>query len=253
MRREQDLRSTEGVEMIDGLGAAASGISAQSRRMDALANDIANVNTPAHAAERASFAALVNGGEAAGVAYVDGGPSFAQGALEETGNPLDLAIEGDGFFQVTRPNGQLSLVRAGAFSVDARGQVVTATGEKLFPPLTLPPGTGPQQLAIDPSGVATVNGQQIGQVQIVTVPAPAGLLADGEGGFTATAASGAPAPAGGAKVRQGALEASGTDLATATVDTIATRTAFSASVGSLHAQDEMLEALIEMARREGGQ
>jgi flagellar basal-body rod protein FlgG len=238
--------------MIDGLGAAASGISAQSRRMDALANDVANANTAGYAAEQASFAALVNAGKPAGVAYVDGGPGFSQGALEETGNPLDLAIEGDGFFQVTRPGGQLALVRAGAFSVDARGQVVTATGEKLFPPLTLPPGADPRQLAIDPSGVATVNGQQIGQVQIVTVPAPGGLLREGGGLLTPTPASGAPAPAGAAKLRQGALEASTTDLATNAADTIATRTAFSASVGSLHAQDEMLEALIEMARREGG-
>lgn len=236
--------------MIDGLGAAASGITAQSRRMDALANDVANVNTAGYAAEQASFAALVNGGQPAGVAYVDAGPGFAQGALEETGNPLDLAIEGDGFFQVTRPNGQIALVRAGAFSVDARGQVVTATGERLFPPLTLPPGTSPEQLAIDPSGVATVNGHQIGQVQIVTVPARGGLLPEGGGLLSPTAASGAPVPAAGARVRQGALEASGTDLATAAVDTIATRTAFTAAVGSLHAQDEMLGALIEMAARE---
>ena len=238
--------------MIDGLGAAASGLSAQSRRMDALANDVANANTAGYAADRASFAALVDGaGKPAGVAFVDQGRDFSQGALEETGNPLDLAIEGDGFFQVSRPGGQIALVRAGAFSVDARGQVVTATGERLFPPITLPPGADPQQLAIDPSGVATVNGQQIGQVQVVTVPAPGGLIADA-GEYLPTAASGAPAPATGALVRQGALEASNTDLATAAVDMDVTRTAFTASVGSMHAQDEMLDALMEMARREEG-
>jgi flagellar basal-body rod protein FlgG len=236
--------------MIDGLGAAASGISAQSRRMDALANDVSNANTAGYAAERASFAALVNDGKAGGVAYRDGGSDFRQGALQETGNPLDLAIEGDGFFQVTRPNGQIALVRAGAFSVDARGQVVTATGERMFPPLTLPPGSDPRALAVDPSGVVTVNGQQLGQVQVVTVPAPGGLLRESGGMYTPTAASGAPAPAGAARIRQGALEASGTDIATNAADTIATRTAFNASVGSLRAQDEMLGALIEMAARE---
>src|SRR3954447_18448187 len=235
--------------MIDGLGAAASGLSAQSRRMDALANDVANVNTAGYATERADFAALVNGGRSAGVAYRDLGSDFEQGPLQETGNPLDLAIEGDGFFQVSRPTGQIALVRGGEFSVDASGQVVTATGDRLFPPRTLPPGTDGSALAIDPSGVATGNGQQIGQVQVVTVPARGGLLRDGDG-YTATAASGAPVPATNAQVQQGALEASNVDLATNTVDTVMTQAAFSASASSLHAQDEMLSALMEMAARE---
>ena len=236
--------------MIDGLGAAAGGLSAQSRRMDALANDIANSSTPGYAPERTSFSELVDAGMGAGVASTDLGPAFAQGALEQTGNPLDLAIEGNGFFQVARPNGQIALVRAGAFGVDAAGNVVTATGDRLFPPLTLPPGTGPEALAVDPNGVVSVNGHQIGQVQVVTVPAPGGLLRDGDGLWSATAASGAPVRATGAVVRQGALEASGTDLVDTASDTIATRTAFTASVLSLHAQDDMLGALIELAARE---
>src|SRR3954447_23682138 len=192
--------------MIDGLGAAQSGLSAQSRRMDALANDVANANTAGYAAERASFEELVNARMPAGVRYRDGGPDFHQNALEETGNPLDLAIEGDGFFQVSRPGGQIALVRSGAFSVDATGQVVTATGARLFPPLTLPPGTDERALAIDPSGVATVNGHQIGQVQVVSVPAQGGLLRD-SGVCSPTPASGAPVVASAASVRQGALEA----------------------------------------------
>src|SRR4051812_23509897 len=223
--------------MIDGLGAAQSGLSAQSRRMDALANDVANANTAGYAAERASFEELVNARMPAGVRYRDGGPDFHQNALEETGNPLDLAIEGDGFFQVSRPGGQIALVRAGAFSVDATGQVVTATGDRLFPPLTLPPGTDQRALAIDPNGVASVNGQQIGQVQVVTVPAAGGLLRDG-GVYLPTAASGAPVVAAGSRVRQGALEASSVDLTQSVVDMSVTRTAFTAAAGSLHAYDE---------------
>jgi flagellar basal-body rod protein FlgG len=236
--------------MIDGLGAAASGLSAQSRRMDALANDVANVNTAGYAAERSDFAALLTGAQSAGVTYRDLGPDFQQGALEETGNPLDLAVQGNGFFQVSRPGGQIALVRAGAFSVDARGQVVTATGDRLFPPITLPPGTDPAALAIDPSGVATVNGQQIGQVQVVTVPARGGLLPDGNGGYSPTAASGAPVAAARATVVQGALEASNVDLVTNTVDQLNTAAAFSAAASSLHAQDEMLGALMELTARE---
>ncbi|MEA2427468.1 MAG: flagellar basal-body rod protein FlgG [Thermoleophilaceae bacterium] len=236
--------------MIDGIGAARSGLSAQGQRMDALANDIANVNTAGYAPERTGFQELVNAGTPAGVSTTDLGPDFQQGALQQTGQPLDMGIEGDGFFQVTRQGGQLALVRSGAFSVDASGQVVTATGERLYPPLTLPAGTGPEGLAVAPSGLVTVNGQPIGQVQIVTVPARGGLIRNGDGSYSATTASGAPVPATGAKVRQGTLEESGTDLVDATVGTIATRTAFTASVGSLHAYDEMLGALIELASRE---
>jgi flagellar basal-body rod protein FlgG len=220
--------------MIDGLGAAIGGINAQTRRMDALANDIANVNTAGYKPVRQST----------------GTPDVQQGALEETGQPLDLAIEGDGFFQVSRPGGALGLVRSGAFSVDANGYLVSATGDRVYPPIQLPAGTGPESLAVDPSGAATVNGQQIGQVQIVTVPAAGGLIDNGDGSFGATPASGAPVSATGSRVRQGALEASGTDLASVSVEEIATRTAFTASVGSLHAYDEMLGALIEMASRE---
>ena len=220
--------------MIDGLGAAIGGINAQTRRMDAVANDIANVNTSGYKPVRAST----------------GTPSFQQSALEETGQPLDLAIDGDGFFQVSRAGGQLGLVRSGAFSVDANGYLVTASGERLYPPVQLPPGTGPTALAVDPSGVASVNGQQIGQVQIVTVPAADGLIENPDGTLGATPASGAPVPATGSRVVQGALEMSGTDIASTTADEIATRTAFTASVGSLHAYDEMLGALIELASRE---
>jgi flagellar basal-body rod protein FlgG len=235
--------------MIDGLGAARSGLSAQSRRMDALAGDIANVNTAGYAPQRTSFGELVNAGMQAGVELRDIGPDFTQGALHETGRPLDLAIEGDGFFQVSRPGGQIGLVRAGAFGVDAGGQVVSATGDRLFPPLALPPGTDEQALAVDPSGVVTVNGQQIGQVQIVTVPNRGGLLREDGGVFSATPASGAPVPAADARIRQGVQEGSGTDLAEATVETMTTRTAFTASVGSLHAQDAMFGALMELADR----
>ena len=221
--------------MIDGLGAAIGGINAQTRRMDAVANDVANVNTAGYKPVRAST----------------GTPDFAnQGALEETGNPTDLAIEGDGFFQVSRAGGQLGLVRSGAFSVDANGYLVSATGDRLYPPIQLPTGAGADSLAVDPSGRATVNGQQIGQVQIVTVPATDGLIENPDGTLSATPASGGTVPAGGSVVRQGALEMSGTDLASSTVEEIATRTAFTASVGSLHAYDAMLGALIEMASRE---
>jgi flagellar basal-body rod protein FlgG len=240
--------------MLDGLGAARSGLSAQSQRMDALANDIANVNTAGYSPERTSFEDVVARAAAGqptsgGVAFRSNGPASGQGPIVETGNPLDLAIEGDGWFQVSRPTGQIALVRAGAFGVDANGQVVTATGERLFPPLSLPPGTNTDALRIDPSGVATVNGQQIGQVQIVTVPAPSGLIANGDGTFSATVGSGTPSPATGSAVVQGALEQSGTDLAESAVEMTATHTAFDAAARSLSAQYDMLGALIEMADR----
>src|SRR4051812_19849126 len=99
-----------GSSMIQGLGAALSALTAQEQRMDALANDTANVNTVGYRAARTAMAERAAGG----VAAVDLGPSSAQGALMETGEPFDVAIEGDGWFQLQRADGSRALTRAGA-------------------------------------------------------------------------------------------------------------------------------------------
>jgi flagellar basal-body rod protein FlgG len=181
--------------MIQGISAALSALSAGQQRMDALANDTANVNTTGY---RAS-----------------GRPS-AQGALIETGQPLDLAIEGDGAFQLA--GGRTT--RDGAFQLDASAQIVTSSGQSLSPPVRLPPGADASSVRISPDGSVFVGGAQVGQIQLV----------------------------GRGVLHQGALEESNVDLADTTVGQITTRTSYAAAVDALHVQDEMWASLMELRR-----
>jgi flagellar basal-body rod protein FlgG len=179
--------------MIQSLGAALSALTAGQQRMDALANDTANVNT--------------TGYKAAG--------RLSQGALVETGQPLDLAIEGDGAFQVGART-----TRDGSFQLDASARIVTSSGQSLSPPVQLPPGTDASAVRIDPDGSVFVGGAQVGQIQLV----------------------------GRGLIRQGALESSNVDLADTTVGAIQTRTSYAAAVKALHVQDEMWASLMDIRR-----
>src|SRR5436305_239772 len=192
---------TEDSPMIDGLYTAASGLAAEQRKMDAVANDVANVDTPGYQSERVEFSDVLGGG----VVARSGGESAEQGAIEETGQPFDLAIQGDGYFQVLRPNGQLALTRNGSFRPDSYGRLVTPGGDRLDPPVTVPTGIDPAGVSVAPNGRVSANGSPIGQVNVVTVPAPAALVPIGDGLVAPSTASGAVQPATGATIAQGAL------------------------------------------------
>lgn len=244
--------------MIEGFGAALSALSAQQQRMDALANDTANVNTAGYRSDRVGFTDLIQGSAASsggttapqaasGVAAISLGPSSAQGALVDTGNPLDLAIEGDGFFQVAGPSGQPALTRQGAFHVNATGEIVSDSGAPLLPPVRLPAGSDGSAIHISADGTVTVSGVRAARIQVVTVAAPDALQPAGDGTYAPTSASGPPtaAPAT-AVVRQGALESSNVDLADTSLGTVQARISYAAAVKVLHVQDEMLGALLDM-------
>lgn len=226
--------------MLSSLYTAASAIAAEQRRMDGAANDVANVDTPGYREQRTEFSEVLGGG----VSVRSAGESTAQGAIEATGEPFDLAIEGDGWFQVRRPNGQLALTRNGSFGPDSHGRLATAGGDRLEPPVTLPPGTDPANVTVATDGTVSAGGATIGSVVLVNVPAPAGLQAAGGGLRTPTAASGQPQPATGALVRQGALESSNVDLADTTVQSIEATASTAAAAAAIRAQDAMLAALI---------
>jgi flagellar basal-body rod protein FlgG len=226
--------------MIGSLYTAASAVIAEQRRMDGVANDVANVNTPGYRSQRTDFSDTLGGG----VVARQSGESSAQGAIEQTDQPFDLAIEGDGWFQVRRPNGQLALTRDGSFRPDSYGRLATAGGDRLEPPVALPPGTDPATVSVGPGGSISAAGTTIGQVSVVTVPAPAGLLAVGDGLRSPTAASGSPQPATGATIRQGALESSNVDLADTTVASIDAEASTKAAAAAFRAQDAMLAALL---------
>ncbi|MFP5364221.1 MAG: flagellar hook-basal body protein [Thermoleophilia bacterium] len=237
--------------MLEGLRAAATGMTAQQRRMDALSNDIANVNTAGYKHERTSFRDLVASetgmGGAPGVSAGAGaaadsiGRGWGQGGLQSTGQPLDVAIQGDGFLQVSLPDGRSALTRDGALRVDARGRLGTKDGALLRPPVTLPTGMSPDELTIAPDGTLFGQGRPLGRLTVVTVAAPHQLDDAGDGRYTTNAASGAVRAAGaGTTLAQGALEMSNVDLGDAMVDLMAAQRGFQMASQAVKTQDQML-------------
>jgi flagellar basal-body rod protein FlgG len=207
--------------MLEGLYSAAAGMAAQQEQVDAISNDLANASTSGYKSERVAFSDLLyDTVDVAGTVTTDGagasarmiGRDEAQGALQQTGDPLDLAIEGPGYFQITRADGQTALTRDGTFSIDASGTLVNSEGNRLTPPIKLPPGISASEISIAPDGTVSAGKRTLGQIKLVTVTSPEHLLSDSGGELTPTAASGAPQAAAG-KIRQGALEASNVNVA----------------------------------------
>jgi flagellar basal-body rod protein FlgG len=238
--------------MLEGLRAAATGMTAQQRKMDALSNDIANVNTTGYKHERTNFRDLVSsqtglGGAdgitaGAGAVAESAGRGWGQGVLQTTGQPLDVAIQGDGFLQVKLADGRTALTRNGALQVDARGRVATSDGSLLQPPVTLPQGMSASDLKIAPDGTLFAQDRPVGRMVLVTVAAPHALDDAGDGMYTTNAASG-PARAAGAdtSVAQGMLEASNVDLGDAMVDLMTAQRSFQMASQAVKTQDQMLQ------------
>src|SRR5919107_2766938 len=157
-------------------------MAAQQQRMDALSNDVANVNTAGYKRVRIGFRDLVYQQDGpsgvrtgSGAAATQIGRGFQQGAFQQTGEPFDLAIGGEGYFQVRRADtGQVALTRNGSFRLDANGQLVTAEGDRLVPPIQLPPNVDVKSVNVGGDGTVSIGGRRIGQIQLVTVPAPTG-------------------------------------------------------------------------------
>jgi flagellar basal-body rod protein FlgG len=226
-------------------------MAAQQRRLDAVANDLANVSTHGYKHARVAFRDLIyspaGNGAARGVSTGAGaaaeisGRSFSQGTLEQTGQPFDLAIDGEGFFQVRRADGSLALTRDGSFRLDTNGQVVTSNGARLVPPLTLPTGVSAGDVRIGPDGTVTAGNRRLGTIQVVTVPSPQGLQPAGNSLFLVTAASGAGRRAGDARLMQGSLEGSNVDMSDAMVDMMDSQRAFQLASRAIQMQDQMME------------
>jgi flagellar basal-body rod protein FlgG len=207
--------------MLEGLYAAAAGMSAQQLQLDAISNDLANLSTSGYKSERVAFSDLLyNKVDIAGTETTAGagakaaivGTSQSQGALQETGNPLDLAIEGPGYLQVTRADGRRALTRNGALQLDAEGSITTAEGDRLYPPIKLPAGTSAEKIRIAGDGTVTADGKKVGRIQLVAVTAPEHLRSEGSSLLSATAESGAPHAAKDALIHQGALESSNVNI-----------------------------------------
>ena len=237
--------------MLEGLYSAAAGLMAQQERMNAVANDIANVNTAGYKHVRVAFRDLAyqapSQGAAQGVQTGSGsaawvmGRYFGQGALRRTDNPLDVGIEGSGFFRVRTADGQEALTRDGAFHLNANGELITATGLRLVPPVRLPAGTQPEEVTIGRDGqITSTGGRVLGRIQLVEVPAPDGLIAAGDNLYLPSAASGAVRNADGALV-QGTLEQSNVDMADAMVDMMDAQKSFALASTAVRMQDQAME------------
>ena len=176
------------------------------------------------------------------------GRSQVEGALQPTGRSLDVAIVGEGYLEVRRPDGTIGLTRNGSLQVDGQGRLTTDTGLLLQPPVRIPAGTSTESLKIAPNGVVRSGNRVLGRISLVTVPAPDRLLADGDGVFSATAASGGVRGAVGATLRQGALESSNVDLSSTMGQMIDAQRGYAMASKAIQMQDQMLQIANQVKR-----
>jgi flagellar basal-body rod protein FlgG len=248
---------------------ARTGIDAQDMRMRVISNNLANVNTTGFKSDRAAFETLAyqtvtvpgtpstaesnyatglslgTGVRIAGTAKID-----TQGSMQTTGNSLDLALDGDGYFQVQLPAGQLGYTRAGNFSRSAEGQLVTSEGYQVMPGVTIPQGSTSITIGTDGTVSATVppatTATQVGQLQVASFPNSAGLQSIGDNYLTETAASGAvnlgiAGQDGRGNIRQGMLESSNVNVVQELVDMIECQRAYEVNSKMITATDDMLK------------
>ena len=234
--------------MLEGLYSAAAGMQAQQQRMDSVANDLANVNTNGYKHTRVAFRDLLyvrdSSGKVqsgAGAAATTIGRGFAQGAIRETGNPLDVAIQGPGFLQVRRADGTAALTRDGSLRIDPRGRLTTQRGELVQPAITVPGGTSESDVSIGSDGTVTAGARAVGRIQIVDVRSPQALQSVGDSFFRTTAASGNATNVTGTTLAQGSVEASNMDVADSMTEMMDAQRSFQLASKAVQMQDQILQ------------
>jgi flagellar basal-body rod protein FlgG len=261
--------------MIRALYSAASGMSAQEMNVDNIAHNLSNANTAGFKARRIQFQDLlyqtvVQPGAASGSQTVvptglqvglgtraaSNEIVLTQGNFANTSNPLDLAIQGRGFFQIRRAGGELAYTRAGSFHLDREGNVVTLDGEALEPQVTIPPGAQSITIAQDGTISYTVPGQTAaqngGQIQLATFQNAAGLNSLGRNLFSPTDASGDPAVGnpggqeGMGPLLQGYTEQSNVSVVDEFVNLIMSQRSYEANSRVVRAADEMYQRVNSM-------
>jgi len=256
--------------MIRALYSAASGMTAQQLNIDNIANNLANANTTGYKSRRAQFQDLlyqnmVAPGSSAGQSTVV--PSglqlglgtravsneiiFQQGSFASTSNPLDMVIQGNGFFQIQQANGNLAYTRNGSFQLNATGSLVTSQGNLLQPQVTIPPAAQSINIAADGTVTYTLVGQtqaqNAGQITLANFQNPAGLNSLGGSLFTPTDASGAAiiGTPGGAEgvgsIIQGYTEESNVSVVDEFINMITSQRAYEANSKVVKAADEMYQ------------
>jgi flagellar basal-body rod protein FlgG len=260
---------------MQALRIAATGMDAQQRRVEVISNNIANMNTTAFSARRAEFVDLhyqqlrapgaitSASGQVApsgveiglGVRAASVAVNFQQGSLEQTGGDLDIAIEGDGFFEVTLASGEPAFTRDGSFKRTAEGLVVTNDGSPLAGDLTVP--NDALRVSINASGEVFAffdgdpDGSLIGEVELASFANQKGLEAIGGNLFKATAASGealrgVPGEEGRGQLRQGYLEESSVDVVQQIAELIEAQRGYELNSKVITAADQMLAATAQI-------
>ncbi len=258
------------------LWTAASGMQAQQLTLDVVANNLANVQTTGFKRSRIDFQDLVYETlQAPGAASAQGQeiPSgfqvghgsravatqrlFIKGDLQQTANPLDLAIEGEGFFQILQPNGDTAYTRAGAFKKDSQGRMVTSDGFTIEPQITIPDNALTITVGVDGIVSVTLPGQaqpqQVGNIQIARFVNPAGLIAQGRNLFMPTqssgdATTGIPGQDGLGTLLQGFVEGSNVNVVEEMVGLITSQRAYEINSRAIRTADEMMQTANNLVR-----
>ena len=253
--------------MFQALSIAATGMDAQETRIQVVANNLANASSPGFKVSRARFQDLLYvterqaGTQSSQVSFVPTGQSiglgtrtaavdqiFTEGQLDNTGNPTDVAVQGDGFFQLSLPDGTLSYTRDGSFRLDQNGRLVTLDGYAIQPGINIPAGA--RNLTIGPDGTVSVQvgnattPTQVGQLQVVRFINPSGLQPMGQNLYVQTQASGPPQAGiagqnGFGSILQGFLEMPNESVVQEMVELIEAQRAYEAGSKAVQTADNM--------------
>lgn len=263
--------------MLRALYSAASGMAAQEMNIDDISNNLANANTTGYKSRRTQFQDLMYqtmlqpGSQSGTATIVPAGLQlglgvraasneivFQQGNLTNTSNPLDMAIQGNGFFQIKLPSSELAYTRAGTFQLDANGNIVDANGNLLQPQITIPPSAQSITIAADGTVSYTVPGQTAaqvaGQITLANFQNPAGLNSLGQGYYQPTDASGNPlvdvpgGSGGNGTILQGYIEQSNVSVVNEFINLIASQRAYEANSKVVKAADDMYSQVNNMTR-----
>jgi flagellar basal-body rod protein FlgG len=263
--------------MIRALYSAASGMTAQQTNVDNIANNLANANTTGFKMRRAQFQDLIYqsmvqpGASAGAQTTIPSGLQlglgtraasneiiFTQGAFQQTNNPLDIAIQGKGFFQILQPSGQIAYTRAGTFQLDKSGNIVDSSGNFLDPQINIPAAAQSVTIATDGTVSYTLASQsaaqKAGQIQLANFQNPAGLNSVGSNLYLPTDASGEPVVAvpggtdGLGTLAQGYTEQSNVDVVDQFVELIQSQRAYEANSRVVKAADEMYQQVNQLTQ-----
>jgi flagellar basal-body rod protein FlgG len=260
--------------MIRSLWIAKSGMEGQQLKLDTISNNLSNVATNGFKRggvvfEDLMYDSLRSAGAASseqnalptglqvglGTRVSASTRNFSQGNLQQSGNNLDIAIKGQGFFQITLPDGSTGYSRDGSFQLDAAGQIVTANGHVLQPGITIPANA--QSVTIGADGTVSVTlpsqatAQSVGQLQLASFVNPGGLEPRGQNLYAETASSGAPNAAapgsnGHGSLMQGYVEGSNVNVVEELVSMIATQRAYELNSNAIQTTDQMLQKLSQL-------